>query len=86
MRKLMLLLASCLIAGAIAGPASAGQFNPLRVARDAAVIGLDTAKRTIDLGIDTGQDVATDISDALQPDCRPGMRYKDTQGRWHTCR
>lgn len=88
MRKLTLLLAtSALIIGAAVGPVSAGSFNPLRVARDAAHIGLDTAKRTIDLGIETGQDVAEDIADAVTPDnCRPGTRYKDTQGRWRTCR
>ena len=85
MRKLTLLLAASLLIAA--GPASAGSFNPLRVARNAAHIGLDTAKRTIDLGIETGQDVAADIADVVTPDdCRPGARYKDTQGHWHTCR
>jgi hypothetical protein len=88
MRKLTLLLvASVFAAGATLSPVSAGSFNPLGVAREAAHIGLDTAKRTIDLGIETGQDVAEDISDAVTPDnCRPGTRYKDTQGHWHTCR
>jgi hypothetical protein len=88
MRKLTLLLAaSVVIAAGLAGPAAAGSFNPLRVARDAAHIGLDTAKRTIDLGIETGQDVAEDIADVVTPDnCRRGTRYKDTQGHWHTCR
>ena len=87
MRKLTLLLTAAALTAAIASPASAGQFNPLRTARNAVYIGLDTAKRTIDLGIDTGQEVASDIGDALTPDnCRPGTRYKDSQGHWHTCR
>ena len=89
MRKLTLLLATCvLVMGTTVGPASAGStFNPFRTARAAVDLGLDTAKRAVDLGIETAEEVAGEIEDAVTPDnCRPGTRYKDTQGRWHTCR
>ena len=62
-------------------------FNPLRIARDAAKLGLDTAEKAVDLGIDTAEEAADVAEDAvtIDDDCPRGERYKSRDGRWHTC-
>jgi hypothetical protein len=70
---------------AVAGSVTQGSAGPLDIARDAAELGLQTAKRAVDLGLDTAEDAADIAKDAVTPDCPPGERYKDAQGRWRTC-
>jgi hypothetical protein len=62
-------------------------FNPFRIARDAAELGLDTAERAVDLGLDTAEEAADAAEDAvtLDDNCPRGEYYKGRDGRWHPC-
>jgi hypothetical protein len=80
MPKTVALVAAAILLASTAAPAWSG---PLDVAHDAANLGLHTAKRAVDLGLDTAQGAV----DIITPkNCRPGTRYRDHEGRWHTCK
>ena len=50
-------------------------------------LGLNTAKKAVDLGLDTAEGAVDVAKDAVDfDDCRPGARYKGSDGRWHECR
>ncbi len=75
--------AALVLAGSVA-PTLAGNFNPLKVARDAAEFGLDTAKKAVDLGLDTADkaaDVAKDAVTPNKPRSRPKTVAEETAAR-----
>ena len=80
-------IAIALITFSLATPSLAEEgFNPLRIARDAANLGLETAGKAVDLGLDTAEEAADIAEDAITiDDCPKGERYKGHDGRWHTC-
>jgi hypothetical protein len=86
MSRLITVLVAILIIGATAAPVSAHGFHPLRTARAAANLGLDTAHRGVDLGLDTAKGAVNVAKDAVTFDnCRPGAHYKGADGRWYEC-
>ena len=86
-RTVSVLLASALVAGLWGAPVLADSgFHPLRTAKAAVNLGLNTAKKAVDLGLDTAEGAVDMAKDAVTLDnCRPGARYKDSDGRWHEC-
>jgi hypothetical protein len=86
-RTVSVLVAGALVAGLWGAPVLADPgFHPLRTVRAAANLGLNTAKRAVDLGLDTAAGAVDVAKDAVTLDnCRPGARYKGSDGRWHEC-
>ena len=86
-KAVSVLVAGIFVAGLCGAPAWAGSgFHPLRTARAAANLGLNTAKKAVDLGLDTAAGAVDVAKYAVTLDnCRPGARYKGSDGRWHEC-
>ena len=86
MTRLIATLAACLLILAGAAPVSADGFHPLRTMKSTVDLGLHTAHRAVDLGLDTAEGAFDVAKDVVTPDnCRPGARYKGSDGRWHEC-
>jgi len=87
MSRLIKVLVVAVSVVAIAAPAAAGDFNPLRTVQEAVDLGVDTARRAVDLGLETAEEAVDVEKDVVTADnCERGERYRDSEGHWHTCR